>query len=220
MSNKQLFVNFKFVLAGIMLWVGIVVVLGNVWAGPPHFLTVFQHRDAANEIQSLLVVAGDGDGGDDGSSNMLKPRMRDLCQTIDGFVCVVDASVLVLEDVAARRAKIKAYRKEIEQLLDSRWTKPRAPLLILACTPTPTTSSSTEERVSCVDVAQALVVGGLNRPWQVRRFSFYRYSWQGTARHRAGFRLQRRQVRERPCFRRFVHRRLEGHSGFRHATDA
>jgi glutamine synthetase len=61
---------------------------------------------------------------------------------------------------------------------------------------------------------------GQGKRRQVRRFPFYRYPWQGTARHRAGFRLRRRQVRKRPRFRRFLDRRLEGHSGFRHAADA
>ncbi len=55
---------------------------------------------------------------------------------------------------------------------------------------------------------------------QVRRLPLHRYPWQGTARRRAGFRLRHGQVRGRPRLRRLLDRRLEGHSGLRHAVDA
>ena len=55
---------------------------------------------------------------------------------------------------------------------------------------------------------------------QVRRLPFYRYPRQRTARHRARFAFRRRQVQRRPCVRRLVDRRLEGHRSIRHAADA
>ena len=55
---------------------------------------------------------------------------------------------------------------------------------------------------------------------QVRRPSLYRHQGQGAARLGSGEGVRRRQVHGRPCVRRLVDRRLEGHRGLRHAAHA
>src|SRR5574340_103904 len=55
---------------------------------------------------------------------------------------------------------------------------------------------------------------------QVRRPSLHRHPGQGAARRCAVQGVRRRPVRNRPCLRRFLDRRLEGHPGIGHAAHA
>ena len=55
---------------------------------------------------------------------------------------------------------------------------------------------------------------------EVRRPPVHRHQGQGAARLGAVEDVRRGQVRGRPCVRRLVDRRLEGHPGLRHAADA
>lgn len=117
------------------------------------FILIQHHQNRNAHEQSLLV---------DGAQGSLKPRVQQLCQSIDAFVCVVDATSLT--DPATSQQRIAAYRDEIKQLLDPRWTHPQSPLLVLACSPT-----SQQLTASCAQLACDLFLGALDRPWQVRR---------------------------------------------------
>ena len=100
---------------------------------------------------------------------MLKPRVQTLCGTIDAFVCVLDASACF--DPSTRQQRLAEYRTEIALLLDSRWSKPSAPLLLLACT-----AERGQQGISCAEVARELVLGAMSRPWQVRGLCLQNYA--------------------------------------------
>ncbi len=53
----------------------------------------------------------------------LKPRVRDLCQTIEAFVCIIDASSCVSGSLESRQQLLRAYHDEIRLLLNPDWTK-------------------------------------------------------------------------------------------------
>ena len=97
-------------------------------------------------------------------STDLKPLMKQLASTIDCWICVFDASRRPHEDPAVRQSRLQSYRHEISQLLDPRWAKQDAPLLVLACCGG--TDAACE---STIDVAQALALDTYSRPWQVRK---------------------------------------------------
>ena len=48
-------------------------------------------------------------------------------------------------------------------MLKERWSDTHIPLLVMSCIP-----NSHSPRIPCVDVVEALQLGKLNRPWQVK----------------------------------------------------
>ena len=73
-----------------------------------------QEQNAAN---SLLVERN-------GEALVLKPRVQNLCRTVDCFVCVVDVSTLGSnQSPSSVKEKLAVYQEEISQLLDARWSR-------------------------------------------------------------------------------------------------
>lgn len=52
---------------------------------------------------------------------------------------------------------------ELSAMLKERWSDTHIPVLVMSCIP-----NQQSPRVPCIDVIEALHLGKLNRPWQVR----------------------------------------------------
>lgn len=114
-----------------------------------------QHeREARADAPSKIV---DSDGH-------VVPSVQALCSTIDAFIYVVDAQ----SDLSFR----PEAQAEMWGMLDSRWTRHDAPLLVLSCQ----SSRSAPAANSCLEVAQKLQISGLARPWQVRTVSLTEFN--------------------------------------------
>lgn len=101
---------------------------------------------------NLIQVNKDAEGED---SVELKPAVRDFCRTVDAFVYVVDATSTY---------NLRANENyELSAMLKERWSDTHIPVLVMSCIP-----NQQSPRVPCIDVIEALHLGKLNRPWQVR----------------------------------------------------
>jgi hypothetical protein len=84
-----------------------------------------------DRVQSLLLEAQpqprrthvDADDDLPPPTPVLKPRIQELCRTIDSFVCIVDASACANPDASTRNQVLQAYREELRLLLDPQWSK-------------------------------------------------------------------------------------------------
>ncbi|KAK3735432.1 hypothetical protein RRG08_015625 [Elysia crispata] len=83
----------------------------------------------------------------------LKPQLRHLCQTLDAFIFVVDATQTP-ESVSTSRAELEAMVRE-------RKSTP-APVLVLSCAP-----QSHDVRLPACDVVRCLDMANLTQPWFV-----------------------------------------------------
>lgn len=104
------------------------------------------------EGNNLIQVNKDEEGE---TTVELKPAVRDFCRTVDAFVFVVDGTSL--DNLKAN----EIY--ELSAMLKERWSDTHIPLLVMSCIP-----NSLSLRLPCINVVEALHLGNLNRPWQVR----------------------------------------------------
>jgi len=84
----------------------------------------------------------------------LSHPVKELYKTVDAFIYVVDSS--------ADSQRVNLGDTELSAMMNENWTQAKAPLLVLSCVSTATTSS-----LSCVTVVELLQLRRLNRPWQV-----------------------------------------------------
>lgn len=92
----------------------------------------------------------------DGSTEFeLNPAVRDFCQTLDGFIYVVDAS--------ADAPAVESSLDELQAMVSERWSATYVPVLVVSLT---TTASAS--RLPCCEVVRRLQLSQFNRPWQVR----------------------------------------------------
>ncbi|KAL9951009.1 hypothetical protein ACROYT_G043595 [Oculina patagonica] len=100
----------------------------------------------------------DDDNEDDNKSQQsdtdLSHPVKELCKTIDAFIYVVDSS--------ADSKRVNVGDTELAAMMNENWTQAKAPLLVLSCVSTATTTS-----LSCATVVELLQLRRLNRPWQV-----------------------------------------------------
>lgn len=105
-----------------------------------------------NRMQRNKLVK-ESKNSESGEKYELVPAVRDLCQTLDGFVYVVDAS----------RDFPFIETEEMIAMVSERWLATYIPLLVLSCVPAADTP-----RIPCSDIVTKLNLASLNRPWQVR----------------------------------------------------
>ncbi len=74
-------------------------------------------REEAATVPSLLMEA------DQEHQMVLKPRVRELCHTIDNFICVVDASACIDAFGQPNKNVLRGYAEEIRMLLNPQWTR-------------------------------------------------------------------------------------------------
>lgn len=94
--------------------------------------------------------------GEEGEETVeLKPAVRDFCRTVDAFIYVVDST---------SKDNLRANENyELSAMIRERWSETHIPVLVMSCIP-----DKLSTRIPCVDVVEALHLGKLNRPWQVR----------------------------------------------------
>ncbi|XP_052255798.1 F-box only protein 4-like isoform X1 [Dreissena polymorpha] len=99
----------------------------------------------------MMRVKEDASGND---KYEMMPAVQDFCETVDGFIYVVDAS--------AECPAVESGLSELLAMVNERWSATHVPVLVLSTTPEQTTP-----RISCFEVVERLALSKLNRPWQV-----------------------------------------------------
>ncbi|GFS18266.1 F-box only protein 4-like [Elysia marginata] len=119
-----------------------------------------ENRAGVDRLEgNKLLQKLDGDQAGDSGNNAtgfqyeLKPQLRHLCQTLDGFIFVVDATQS-LDSMTRSRAELQAMLRERKSV--------PVPVLVLSCT-----QKHEDVRHPACDVVKCLDMASLTQPWLV-----------------------------------------------------